>query len=93
MTWFKRFATPILLPDGRKLLTLQDAADYIRALTKAERDAAHWLIAVEALTLVAERNGAEMLARIAVQTALNDGNPPPAPEPRRTPAQKLRIVH
>jgi hypothetical protein len=91
--WMKRFVDPIVLADGRKLFTLRDAADYITALPKAERDAAHWSIAMEALTLVAERNGAEMLARIAVQTALNDGNPPPAPEPRRTPAQKLRIVH
>jgi hypothetical protein len=91
MTWFKRFAVPIALADGGKLLTLQDAADYIRTLTKAEREAAHWVIAMEALTLVAERNGAEMLARITVQIALNDGKPPPLPEPRRK-AAKLRII-
>jgi len=25
MAWFKRFYDPIILPDGRKLLTLRDA--------------------------------------------------------------------
>ena len=49
MAWFKRFIDPIILPDGRKLLTYRDAAEYITALPKAERDA------------VAERNGPEML--------------------------------
>jgi hypothetical protein len=47
MTFFKRLATPILLPRGRKLLTLQDAADYIAALPLAERDAADWQLAME----------------------------------------------
>ena len=31
-----RFYDPIILPDGRKLLTLRDAAEYIAALPKAE---------------------------------------------------------
>ena len=29
MAWFKRFSDPIVLPDGRELLTLRDAAEYI----------------------------------------------------------------
>ena len=37
---FKRFFDPIVLPDGRKLMTLRDAAEYITALPKAEHDAA-----------------------------------------------------
>ena len=40
MAWFKRFVDPIILPDGRKLLTLRAAAEYITALPKAEHDAA-----------------------------------------------------
>ena len=36
MAWFKRFVDPIILPDGRELLTLRDAAEYIAALP-AER--------------------------------------------------------
>jgi hypothetical protein len=42
MAWFKRFVDPIVLPDGRELLTLRDAAEYITALPKAEHDAADW---------------------------------------------------
>jgi hypothetical protein len=34
MAWFKRFVDPIVVPDGRTLLTLRDAADYITALPK-----------------------------------------------------------
>jgi hypothetical protein len=40
MAWFKRFYDPIILPDGRKLLTLRDAAEYITTRPKAEHDAA-----------------------------------------------------
>ena len=36
MVWFKRFYDPIVLPDGRKLLTLRDAAEYITELPKAQ---------------------------------------------------------
>jgi hypothetical protein len=35
MAWIKRFYDPIILPDGRKLLTLRDAAEYITELPKA----------------------------------------------------------
>jgi hypothetical protein len=56
MAWFKRFIDPIILPDGRKLLTLRDAAEYITALPKAEHDAVDWQVAMETLLLVAERN-------------------------------------
>src|SRR6267142_765245 len=71
MAWFKRFYVPIILPDGRELLTLRDAAEYISALPKVEHDAADWQVAKETLLLVAERDGPEMLARIAVMKALN----------------------
>jgi hypothetical protein len=71
MAWFRRFYDPIILPDGRKLLTYRDAAEYITALPKAEYDAADWQIAMETLLLVAERNAPEMLARLAVMKALN----------------------
>jgi hypothetical protein len=35
MAWCKRFVDPIILPDGRELLTLRDAAEYITALSRA----------------------------------------------------------
>jgi hypothetical protein len=62
MAWFKRFVDPIV-PDGRELLTLRDAAAYITALAKAEQDAADWQVAMETLLLVAERDGPDVLAR------------------------------
>src|SRR6185295_11705606 len=70
MAWFKRFVDPIVLPDGRELLTLRDAAEYITALPKAEHDAADWEVAMETLILIVERDGPEMLARIAIMKAL-----------------------
>ena len=93
MAWFKRFVDPIVLPDRRELLTLRDAAEYISALPKAEHGAADWQVAMETLLLVAERNGPEMLARIAFIKALNgdSGTAPPATLQRK-PAKVLRIV-
>ena len=62
----------ISLPDGRKLLTLKDAGAYIIiALPKTEHDAPEWQAAMEALILVAAKNGPSMLARIGVVRALN----------------------
>ena len=87
MAWFKRFVDPIILPDGRKLLTLRAAAEYITALPKAEHDAADWQVAMETLLLVVERDGPEMLARIAVMKALNRDNVKTTPAPRRSTAR------
>ena len=92
MVWFKRFYDPIVLPDGRELLTMRDAAEYIAALPKAEHDAADWQVAMETLILVAERDGPEMLARIAVMKALNRDAATATPAPRRKPAKVFRIV-
>jgi hypothetical protein len=75
IAWFKRFVEPIALLDGRKLLTLRDAAEYITALPKAEHDAADRQVAMETLILIAERDGPEMLARIAVMKTLNRNGP------------------
>ena len=36
-SWSRPFEDPILLPDGRKLVTLKHAADYIMKLPKAEQ--------------------------------------------------------
>ena len=94
MAWFKRFYDPIILPDGRKLRTYRDAAEYITALPKAEQDAPDWQIAMETLLLVAERNGPEMLARIAVMKALNHHvNPTDAACDSSRDRQKQRVLH
>ena len=70
MPWLTPFEDPIALPDGRQLLTLKDAADYITELPKEQSDLAHWQVAIEALMLCL-REGHPMLARIAFMTALN----------------------
>lgn len=70
MPWSASFDDPILLPDGRRLLTLKDAADHITNLPEAESDGAHWQVAIEALILCS-RGGDPMLARVAFMTALN----------------------
>jgi hypothetical protein len=70
--WSREFEDPIVLTDGRKLVTLRDAATYITKLPKAEQDLEIWQIAVENLIRAAETGGAWlMLARIGVLKALH----------------------
>jgi hypothetical protein len=66
--WQRKFEDP--LPDGRKLITLGDAADYITGLPKKESDLPEWQTAIEVLMLVS-RGGPTMMARIGVMRALN----------------------
>jgi hypothetical protein len=70
MPWSSKFADPIPLPNGRKLVTLKDAATYITSLPKKEADLPEWQTAIEALMLCS-RGGDPMLARIGVMRALN----------------------
>lgn len=70
MPWSTEFEDPIVLPDGRKLLTLKDAGDYIAKLPKEQSDLAEWQVAIEALMLCI-REGQPLLARIAFMKALN----------------------
>ena len=58
------------MPNGRQLLTLQDAADYITGLPKKESDLPEWQTAIEVLLLVS-RGGPTMMARTGVMKALN----------------------
>jgi hypothetical protein len=50
--WQREFDDPIPLPDGRTLVTLRDAGDYIANLPKKESDLPEWQDAVQALMLV-----------------------------------------
>jgi hypothetical protein len=69
--WKRRFDEPIPLPNGRQLVTLDDAGRYITKLPKAEHEAPEWQAAMEALILVATPGGPTMFARIGVMRALN----------------------
>jgi hypothetical protein len=69
--WKRPFEDPIPLPDGRQLVILQDAADYIMKLSKAEQNAPEWQAATEALIMAAEDRGPLLHARVGVLRALN----------------------
>jgi hypothetical protein len=68
--WARPFDDPILL-DGRELLTLRDAADFIMKLPKAEQDLEEWQTAIGCLIGAAEGRDFVMHARIGVLRALN----------------------
>jgi hypothetical protein len=69
--WDQQFFDPIILPSGKTLVTLRDAALYITKLPKAEHDAEEWQAAMKALMLVAEHDGPTMFAWIGAMRALN----------------------
>jgi hypothetical protein len=69
--WRREFDGPIPLPDGRRLVTLHDAATYITGMPKKEADVPEWQAAIEALMLVVEFCGPTMFARIGLMQALN----------------------
>jgi hypothetical protein len=51
VSWSKLFDDPIPVPRGAQLVALQDGADYILKLPKAEQNLKEWETATEALTL------------------------------------------
>jgi hypothetical protein len=69
--WKRAFHDPIPMPRGRKLVTLEDAGNYITKLPNAEHNAPEWQAAMEALLLVVELGGPTMFARIGMMRALN----------------------
>ena len=72
MPWSAAFDDPIPLPGGRKLLTLQQAADHIMQLPEDAQHAGPWQTAIETLIHAAETGGGWMMfARIAMLRALN----------------------
>ncbi|RXH05177.1 hypothetical protein [Bradyrhizobium vignae] len=72
MPWSTAFDDPVRVSNKRKLLTLQDAADYIMQLPDDVQHEAHWQTAIETLINAAETGGAWlMFARIAMLRALN----------------------
>jgi hypothetical protein len=55
MSWDKRLDRPVVLPDGKTLQTLDDARQYILALSKSEHETTAWQVAIEALLIAAEK--------------------------------------
>ncbi|OAF11071.1 MULTISPECIES: hypothetical protein [Bradyrhizobium] len=76
MPWSAPFDDPISLRGGRKLRTLQEAADHIMQLPEDAQHASHWQTAIETLINAAETGGGWMMfARIAMLRALNKDVP------------------
>ena len=75
MPWSTVFDEPIPLPNGRKLVTLKDAADYVTKLSKVEQDKPAWQVAIHCLIGAAEGRDFLMHARIGMLRALNADKP------------------
>jgi hypothetical protein len=71
--WQRKFDDPMPLPDGRMLVKLIDAGNYITTLPKAVHTAPEWQAAMDALLLVVRLGGPTMFARIGFMQALNRG--------------------
>lgn len=93
--WKRRFDEPIPLPDGRRLKTLREAADYITSLPPKVSAGEEWQAAIFALMLVAKsRTGPTMLARIGMMRALHRHDPPKPinPSPKNTHWAKRKLL-
>jgi len=91
--WGRQFDEPIVLPNGRNLVSLRDAANYITALPKKEANAPEWQAAIEALIkVVAKPGGPAMFARIGMMQALNRHSAKAEPAPRQKWARAYRVI-
>lgn len=90
--WRQPFERHPVEADGRALVTLRDAADYVMKLPKAEQEKPHWQLAVEMLILAAEGRVPIMFASIGMLKALKHGKPSPALGPRRKPAKRYKVI-
>jgi hypothetical protein len=82
---------PIESPNGRKLITLRDAANYIVNLPKADQELPEWQAAAEVVMLIGERGGDPMMAHIGMLRALNRHGPKATAAPRRKRAKVYRV--
>jgi hypothetical protein len=73
--WSRRFEVPISLDDGRKLVTLVDAGQYIMGLSPTAKRKSHWQTAAGELVIAAEVDGDVMHAEIAMRRALVQDRP------------------
>jgi len=71
LTWSTPFDDAIDLPDGRKLITLRDAAAYVGTLPEAEQQATEWKSAARSLIEAAKQRDLLVLAYIDMLKALN----------------------
>ena len=79
----------IALPNGRRLVTLEDAALYIQKLPKKEQDLPHWQTAI--LTLINTAEGHDFLFH-ANAAMLQASRAAPATAPRRKTTTAFKIA-
>ena len=84
MPWSRRFVDPIPTK-SKPIVTLQDAAQFILKLSKAEQSKPHWQAAAEAVIMAAEDRGPLMHADIGMKRALNAGKPVEFDPKRKSP--------
>jgi hypothetical protein len=92
LSWDRVFDDPIILPDGRELVTLRDAGHHITALPKAAQRKPEWELATALLLSAAESGGIIMMAEIAMRRALGHGQPKPPPETLRKRPKRYRVI-
>lgn len=91
MSWTRRLDPPIVLPEGRKLVTLRDAAEYVLTLPEDVQQQPAWQHAADALRNAAEREVAWMwFARPAMMRAIMGPDRPPVGNPERKKGHKWR---
>jgi hypothetical protein len=90
MPWSSAFEEPIPVK-GKTIVTLQDAANYIRKLSNAEQECPYWQIAIKQLIDSAEGRNLVMHARIGMMKALAHGHLRPTRAPLSKSAKVRRI--
>jgi hypothetical protein len=72
MSWSRRFDEPIILPNGKKLLTLKDAIAWLaKEVPKSEHIMHKVQVAARMVTEAAENDGPMIFARIGMMQAIN----------------------
>ena len=90
MSWDQSIGDPVVLPNGRKLTTLRQAAHYLRRLPKDEHEHPKVRTAIEVLIQAAEGIGPVMHARIGMLQAINRHSPPVEPRGISRPFRRAR---
>ncbi len=74
--WDTEFDDAIPLPEGGKLVTLSDAAEYIRHLPQSLLESERWQVAINDISRAVETPAWRFLARLAIMKALYGKTPP-----------------
>ena len=71
MPWRRKFSTPLVLKDGRRIVTIRDAADVYLTLPPDRREAAHWESALAAVFVAGRRRSTLLDVDAAHQRIVN----------------------